>query len=305
MSKRPNTSVDRKPLAIEFADLETFIAVADTGSFSSAAGLLHVSQPAVTGRIKRLEEAVGSKLLRRTSRKVETTVAGAVLLVEAAEALSSLRRVVGRLRGSQSSSREQVIVATTPGIAARILPPLIRDFLRSFPSIDVVLRDVQYREALSMLTHGDADVAVLSFDENRPEFRTSLLKTDEIVLAVPKGHLLDSGRQIALEQLSEHTCLVTDRCKNCGIAIGQHMMDRQVAPMSYRTVANLNTLLGMLDAGLSAVLAPRCLLRGEKHTKIEIPGIHLTRSISLVEARKSTLSKPANEFRRFLSETIR
>jgi len=81
-------------LRIDLSELETFLAVVELGSFSAAATRMHISQPSITARVQRLEERLQSKLLSRTTRKVEPTKAGQRLFDAATVALAELRAVV-------------------------------------------------------------------------------------------------------------------------------------------------------------------------------------------------------------------
>jgi DNA-binding transcriptional LysR family regulator len=82
----------------DLAELETFVAVAELGSFSAAARRLNLGQPSVSQRIQRLEETLQTRLLVRTTRRVQTTPAGARLLAEATSALAALSMLLGTFR---------------------------------------------------------------------------------------------------------------------------------------------------------------------------------------------------------------
>jgi len=110
------------PIRIELVDLETFVAVATLGSFSAAARQLNITQPSVTSRIQRLESSLGTKLLVRTTRRVELTPRGDLLRVEVGRTLMGLRRLVDSFRLDAAAARSRVVVAATPMVAATMLP---------------------------------------------------------------------------------------------------------------------------------------------------------------------------------------
>jgi LysR family carnitine catabolism transcriptional activator len=177
-------------MGIDLIELETFIAVAQAESFSAAALRMHVTQPTVTGRIQRLETALGAKLLRRTTRKVETTPQGAVLLAEAIKALDSLGRLVHGFRKKATQARQRVVVAATPTLAALTLPLVIHGYSERFPDVDVELRDLQYADVLAAIDDGSAGLGVLAFEGEDARYRFQSLWSDDMLLMAPRNHPL-------------------------------------------------------------------------------------------------------------------
>ncbi|MEX5560421.1 LysR substrate-binding domain-containing protein [Pseudomonas rhodesiae] len=181
--------------------LRAFDAVAREGSFTRAAARLFISQPAVTGHIKALEEHYQIPLLRRTARRVELTEEGARLaaitraifgLVDEAQALLEANRQLlsGRLE----------VAADGP----HLVMPMIASLRERYPGITVNLRLGNAQETLAALLAEHADVAVLTEVEPRHGVHLQLLGESHICALVPAGHPwagLSEG--IGLEQLNE------------------------------------------------------------------------------------------------------
>lgn len=181
--------------------LRAFDAVAREGSFTRAAARLFISQPAVTGHIKALEEHYQIPLLRRTARRVELTEEGARLaaitraifgLVDEAQALLEANRQLlsGRLE----------VAADGP----HLVMPMIASLRERYPGITVNLRLGNAQETLAALLAEHADVAVLTEVEPRHGVHLQLLGDSHICALVPAGHPwagLSEG--IGLEQLNE------------------------------------------------------------------------------------------------------
>ena len=198
-------------MGIDLIELETFIAVAQAESFSAAAQRLHVTQPTVTGRIQRLEAALGAKLLRRTTRKVETTPQGALLLAESVQALSGLNRLVQSFRKKARQARQRVVIAATPTLAALTLPPIIQAYSERFPDVEIELRDLQHPAALAAVDDGSADLAVLALESDDARFRFQTLWTDDMLLVAPRGHPLAGAGSVGLKELAGQTLIVVDQ----------------------------------------------------------------------------------------------
>jgi len=181
--------------------LRAFDAVAREGSFTRAAARLFISQPAVTGHIKALEEHYQVTLLRRTARRVELTAEGTRLaaitramfgLVEEAQAMLEANRqlLTGRLE----------IAADGP----HMVMPMLARLRARYPGITVNLRLGNAQETLAALLSEHADVAVLTEVEPRKGLYLQPLSESRICALVPQGHpWLADLRGIALEQLDQ------------------------------------------------------------------------------------------------------
>jgi DNA-binding transcriptional LysR family regulator len=198
-------------LRVEIVDLETFIAVAALGSFSAAARQLNLTQPSVSGRIQRLEAALGAKLLVRTTRKVELTRRGALLQGEADRTLAGLRGLVDRFRRDAAASRSRVVVAATQMVAATMLPDVLRSHRERYPAVDVQLRDLRHADALQAIVAGDADVAVIHFDGTDKRFRSQPLRDEPIVLVVPPNHPLAKAKRATLDEMAAFPLMMLEQ----------------------------------------------------------------------------------------------
>jgi len=304
------TSRPAKPalgsMGIDLVSLETFIAVAHLGSFSQAAERLHVAQPTITGRVQRLESALGTKLLVRTTRSVETTAQGATLLTEASAALTELQRIVFGLREQGRLASRRVVVASTPVIASSRLPAIIRDYRVRYTDVEVTLLDLRYAEALAAVDTARADIAVLVFEGDDDRFLVQAIDSDDMVLVTPATHALARSGSITLAQLASWPLLALDRHEALLARIAEEGKRSGVTAVTSTLFRNLDTLLGMLDAGLGITLLPRSIARRRdaSYAVIEIEGPDLARTLSVVRARKAKLGTAATSFIRFLRQKI-
>ena len=294
-------------VGLDLLELETFVAVAELGSFSLAAQHLHVSQPTVTGRVQRLESTLGTRLLVRSTRKTELSPQGALLLVEVVRALDGLRKITTRFKERARLGRRQVIVASTPVLASLTLPPIIRDYSLRFTDVEVVLRDLRHSEALLAVENGTADLAVVAFDDKDNRFRAQLLRTDEMVLVTPASHRLAGKVRVRVEELAGQSLLVIEHYEPMRMQIDEELKKRGLRLGASPTVANLNTLIGMLDAGMGPTLMPRSMASRSSaagHSIVELEGIVLLRKFAVLSARKVKLGTAAESFIRFLRKAM-
>ena len=305
-SKPVTTTHDLRSMGIDLVALETFIAVARSGSFSTAAAQLHVSQPTVSGRVQRLESALGTKLLVRTTRNVATTAQGAALLTEASAALLELQRIVFALHEERRLASRRVVVASTTMLAATRLPTILRDYRLRYTDVEVHLLDLPYAEALNAVGAGDADIAVLAFEGGDNRFREQALHSEEMVLVAPATHPLACLESITLAQLASWPLLVTPQCEPILARVAAEGKRSGVTVPASTVFSSLHTMIGMLDAGMGLTLLPRSIAREQKsaHARIEVVGPKLVRSYSIVRARKAKLGTAATSFIRFLRQAM-
>ncbi len=184
-------------MSIEIGPLRTFVRVAELGHVTRAAASLGLTQPAVSGHLARLEEAVGQSLFDRTSRGMVLTEAGRVWLVHVTAALSRLdegKRALDELSGL---ARGRLAVGGGATAATYLLPPLLERFHKKHPGIQLLLREQGSRAVMDAVGAGALDLGVVTTpDGEAPDGLTvTPWVDDELLLVVPPGHRLH-GRDV-------------------------------------------------------------------------------------------------------------
>jgi DNA-binding transcriptional LysR family regulator len=190
--------------------LETFCTVADCGSLSRAAELLHLSQPAVTRQIKALEQELGAVLLTRSAHGVHLTPVGEKVLVHARQALSAVaacRQVAAEFAGAGDHLR----VAAGHMVFNFLLPPVLARFRQEHPEVEITLYTGHYQECLDRLTAYEADLALVSTPPADPALRAVPLLRDPVVAVVAPGNRQTLKAGLALADLRGETLLVLPR----------------------------------------------------------------------------------------------
>ncbi|MDU5677321.1 MAG: LysR family transcriptional regulator, partial [Pseudomonas aeruginosa] len=147
---------------MDLNSLNTFIAIAETGSFSEAGERLHLTQPAVSKRIAALEQQLNARLFDRVGREVNLTEAGRALLPRAYQLLNVLddtRRALNNLTGEVSG---RLVLATSHHIGLHRLPPLLRAFTRAHPQVALDIQFLDSEVAYEEILHGRAELAVIT-----------------------------------------------------------------------------------------------------------------------------------------------
>ncbi|MEZ4361286.1 MAG: LysR substrate-binding domain-containing protein [Kofleriaceae bacterium] len=172
-------------------ELEHFTVIAEVGTFTEAARRIHLSQPALTASIQRLEEAVGAALLLRGRQGAELTAAGAAFLPKARAALAAFRdgqRAVAELQGLSAG---QVRVGGGATACTYLLPALLAVFRRERPAISLALREAYTAELEAAVDAGELDLAIITvarrqrFDDRLQRF--GRFTEDELIAVAAPG----------------------------------------------------------------------------------------------------------------------
>ncbi len=179
--------------------------VASSGSLTAASSTLGKTQPAVSAQLKQLGAAVGAPLLVRHRYGVRLAPAAATLLPYAqacVRALEGAQQAVERLRGLEEG-KLRVLASTS--VAVYLLPPVLADFHRQYPGVELQMTRHNADDAIGALERGEGDIAVVRGPARAPSpaanFVIDTLVSDETVLVVPRAHPLARRRQVRPKDL--------------------------------------------------------------------------------------------------------
>jgi len=173
--------------------LLVIVTIAEYGSFTTAASVLDMSQPALSRILQRVEQVLGIKLFARSTRKLEITPAGREVVSVAERILSDLQltlRNVGEVSGEQ---RGQVIVSAFPTFALESFPRVVRQFRQSRPSVVIHINHGCNTEILEDVSRGVADFGVLYVSSLPDTIHCVRVRQDPLFVVLPWSHPL--GRQ--------------------------------------------------------------------------------------------------------------
>lgn len=168
-----------------------FVAVVDAGTFTEAARRVHVSQPALSTSIKRLEETLGARLLHRGRGPATLTVAGEALLPRARAALAAVedgRRAVEEIIGLHAG---EVRMGAGTTACTYLLPPLLAAFRRAHPKVHYFLQEAHNQVLWDALQAGELDLALLPVESPAPEGSSWLIEPclrDELIVVTAPGN---------------------------------------------------------------------------------------------------------------------
>ena len=276
---------------MDLANLNAFIAIAETGSFSGAGERLHLTQPAISKRIAGLEQQLKVRLFDRLGREVSLTEAGRALLPRAYQILNVLddtRRALTNLTGEVTG---RLTLATSHHIGLHRLPPLLREFTRRYPQVALDIQFLDSEVAYEEILHGRAELAVITL---APEPH-SLVKATQ--------HSLISNGAVSLADIALHPAVFPG-----GNTFTHHIVQRLfeaqgLTPNIAMSTNYLETIKMMVSIGLAWSVLPRTML-DDQVARIPLPGIQLTRQLGYILHTERTLSNAARAFMALLDAQI-
>lgn len=182
----------------ETEDLRLFLIVAETGSMTAAAAQVRLALTALSARIARLEDQLGTKLFERHARGVRLTQAGEQLQRHARPLLARLTQLKAALQ--EHPTGEVRIVATTVAITEHLPVPLSQ-FSAQYPELELYLEECRSPDGARALREQRADLAILAGNLAWEGLRAAPFRSDRLVLVVPPGHLLASREQASFTEI--------------------------------------------------------------------------------------------------------
>jgi DNA-binding transcriptional LysR family regulator len=242
---------------MELRQLRYLDAVARRGSFTRAAMDLHIAQSAVSQQVGRLERELGVELLRRTTRRVEVTEAGALVLTRARRALAEADGVRADLDALQGLVHGTLRLGGVPAVGPVHPAALIADFARAHPGVAITVREDAAFTLLGELRDGGLDLVMALVDPGSlDELEGVRLLDEELVLVAHPDHPLARAGRVRVERLAGEA-LVTH-------GAGSALRDALLALVpSGRVVAEVNeleTVRELTARGLGVTLMPRSVV---------------------------------------------
>lgn len=240
--------------------LEGFVAAAETRSFSVAAGKMFMTQPAFSQLIRELESLVGTRLFDRTTRRVELTEAGRLLLAQARRPLEDLQHAYESVAELASGGRGSVSFAILPSAAFSVGTRAIARFHIDFPGVKVHQMEDQDRLLLEKVLNREVDFGVGMLGKPDPVLQFDELFVDELVAVLPHDHPLAAKRQIAWGAFKDAALILLPptssvrRLVDAGLAVAGCQREPSFE------VLNMVTALAMVREGLGITVLPRIVL---------------------------------------------
>lgn len=281
---------------LELSDLRAFVAVAERGNFSAAAEEIHLSQPALSRRIAKLEGVLGVRLLERTTRRVDLTAFGRDFARKARDLLNGFDETllgVGELAARMSG---EVTIACVPSAVRHFLPEVLREYHEKYPRIMIRVLDEGASEVLSSVVRSEADFGLnyIGAQEGNIEFEPVMKEV--FVVACRRDHPLAKRTSLTWAELAAHDYMTVAKASGNRFLLDLALADTPGLPRPFCEVRHVMSLISLVEAGVGIAAVPRLAMPPGEHpvlTSIPLKGPEVTRTLGLLRRRGVLLSSAA------------
>lgn len=283
----------------ELSNMKAFVTLAESESFNKAAKLLNVTQPALTRRIKKMEEDLHVMLFERTTRRIALTSAGRMLLPQARELIKKFDETIFNVRGMNIFHHGMVTLSCIPTAVFYFLPPAIGKFNELYPNIKVRIIEQGTNNCMESVLCNEADFGINMNNITNSSIEFTPLVNEPFVLACRHDHPLAKKQLVEWQELVNCKLIGVRSSSGNRLLIEQHLADKPWKLDWFYEVRHLSTSLGLVEAGLGVSALPGLAMPQSPHpTLTGIPLVEpvIRRTLGIIRRKDAVLSPPAERF---------
>ncbi len=248
---------------INYELYKVFYHVASSLSFSEASKQLYISQSAVSQSIKTLEKKLGQPLFIRSTKRVQLTPAGQVLLKHVEPAMNLIQRGEGQLLDSGIWGLGQLGIGASDTICRYFLVPYLQKFHRKFPHVPIKVTNATSLGCVNLLEQGKVDLVVTNFPNsrlNQSYIRKTVCSFTDVFIANP-AYFHFKGEALSLAQLTELPILMLDRKSTTSEFLHSLFLQHQLELVPQIELSSNDLLIDLARIGLGIAVVPDYCLR--------------------------------------------
>mgnify|MGYP000039875571 FL=1 len=289
-------------------EIDVFLMLAETLSFRRTAERVHLSQPAVTGVIGRLEDALGVRLFDRTTRQVQLTGPGQVFLEQAQRLRLMTAEAVRAVREVATLQVGQVAMAAMPSLAATVVPRAFAQFRAQYPGVGLALMDTLSDPAFELVRAGRVDFALTAANPAYADLDYLPLASDGFVLLIPEGHALAKSRKpVAWAEVAQLPHISMPLPSSVRQYADAAFLEQRIRFAPQFELEHLASIKALVSAGLGVAALPELAANvgpDEGIVRRALRDPDLRRPIGLVTLRGRSLSPAAQAMVDLLRQAI-
>lgn len=293
--------------------LQAFVAVVDEGSLSAAVNKLHVTQPALSARLKLLEESVGCLLLERTGRGVRPTPIGKLVYAVAVDILRKMDSLRVTVKNHLELREGFVHLGGGATAVFGIFPDAIQEFRKTHGHIQFTLDEEDTRTTIDAVKTGALDIGIVTRNEvmareEDPELeglvihlevkdRLVLVASEDHMLARMQTSLLQSRKRLLPMHLNKQAMISFEKGSTIQANIESEFRRRFVHPRVVMTLRSTQSMLRMVEKNIGiSVVSKLSLTREAQVVILEVEGLEMSRNLLVVSSEDRTLPPAASAF---------
>ena len=288
---------------MQIAQINAFLAVAELESFSQAAEKLHLTQPAVSKRIRQLEQSVNTSLFDRIGKRSILTPNGKVFKSHAERILLELETYRSSLSRQQDTPSGSLSLGTSHHIGLHRLPQILRDFKIHYPRVDLDLHFMDSEDACAAIANNELELAIVTlpeFPDSRIDCETVWIDRLQVVLA--PDHPLAAADEIDTTDLLEQPAILPSVGTFTRRIINGLFAERTDRLKIALETNYLETIKVMVSANLGWSILPQGMV-DKSLVGRNLGGLEVYRPLGIVTRRQRTLSLSSSAMIQLLRES--
>lgn len=291
---------------INYELYKVFYYVASSLSFSEASKKLYISQSAVSQSIKTLEKKLGQSLFIRSTKKVQLTPAGSLLLKHIEPAMNLISRGESQLLDSSTLGLGQLHIGASDTICRYFLVPYLREFHKKFPNVPIKVTNATSIQCVDLLDQRKVDLIVTNFPNkhlNHEHIQKTVANFRDVFVANPEYFDFDS-KEISFEELKTHPLMMLNRQSTTSEFLHNLFIQHQLELVPDIELNSNDLLIDLARIGLGIAFVPDyCLEKDDKdlfviQTKEKLPIRQMVASVNTA----FPISASTEEFLKLLPE---
>lgn len=277
--------------------LESFVAVADEGSFSRAAERLFVTQPAISKRIAGLEDDLGVALFDRLGRQLSLTEAGSTLLIRARRILTDIADSRDTIQSLGDQVAGRLRLATSHHIGIHRLPPVLKAFTQRYPDVALDLLFLDSELAIDKVASGEIEMAIVTLPETEERVLTHTLIWDDplVIVAAPEHPLVKpiKSKKQRVATLSEHPAVLPSRNTITRRILFDSLSPHNINIHTALETNYLETIKMLVSVGIGWGVLPASML-DDSVREVRLSNLSMHRQLGYVTRTDRTISRAGN-----------
>ena len=290
---------------MDLRQLNHLIAVADHGSFSSAARSLHTVQSNVSNHVAKLEKELGTVLLDR--RTMQPTPEGQAVIGRARRIRAEMKAISDDLLSINEEVEGQVQIGCIGTTARWIITPLLEKLAKAFPSLHPRLIDANTNSLTQKILSGDLDLAIINAPAMNASLESEILFEEERIIVAPADHPLSEYESISVHDLSEYEMMMASQGTVFRDSLDEELSSAGVEMKITAEIDGLRLLASLAFQGHAPAILPASAASGYPDSNwalIRINGL-LKRPVTLIRNKRITPSLPARATTEVIHEVIK
>lgn len=281
---------------MELDHVQAFVAIVQSGGFTRASAALHLSQPAISRRVRLLERELGAPLFERLGRGVVLSDAGRAFLPHAEALLASMRDGIDAVGALHGTSQGTVTLAVVGTLTSTTLTQRLRQFREAYPGIDLRLRTALSAEVSALVLRGDASLGLRYDLDPNPGLVSSTIHQEPLVPVCSAGHRLAHARRVPLKALAGERWIgfpprPGPTSEPYSSALAQRLAACGLDAVEIVQIDSLTAQKRMVEADFGLALLPRSSideeLRAGTLCVLRVPAMRVTIPVVLIHRQRA------------------